>query len=156
MGAPRFLKPQERPERLFRAEYSGVFFSAQRVENCSTLDQTLCSSLSLSSQPTNQSGGWAELPTILRLNNNGEVNIAFLRVFIFFTRWNCRTTIILGKIMLGEIFNSWRICHVSNHRNHSVSMGGKKKTLRSQALTAERFLLAKRFCGHAALVLSND
>ncbi len=94
MGAPRFLS-QDHPERLFRAECSGVFFSAQRVENCSTLDQTLCSSLSLSSQPTNQSGGGAGLPTVLRLNNNAEVNIACLPVFIFFTRWNCRTTIIL-------------------------------------------------------------
>ncbi len=47
------------------AERSGVFFSAPRVEECSTLDKTLRSSLSLSSQPTNQSGGGAGLPTEL-------------------------------------------------------------------------------------------
>ncbi len=45
------------------AERSGVFSSAPRVEECSTLDKTLRSSLSLSSQPTNQSGGGAGLPT---------------------------------------------------------------------------------------------
>ncbi len=42
------------------AERSGVFSSAPRVEECSTLDKTLRSSLSL---PTNQSGGGAGLPT---------------------------------------------------------------------------------------------
>ncbi len=69
-------------ERLFRAERSGVFFSPPRVEECSTLDETLRSSLSLFSQLTNQSGGGTGLPTVLRLNNNGEVYIARLRVFI--------------------------------------------------------------------------
>ncbi len=72
-------------EHLDRAERSGVFFSVPRVEECSTLDKTLHSSRSLSSQPTNQSGGGPGLPTVLRPNNNGEVNIACLRVFIFFT-----------------------------------------------------------------------
>ncbi len=86
MGAPRFLKCQERAERiLITLSGRAFFFSAPRVEECSTLDKTLRSSLSLSSQPTNQSGGGAGLPTVLRPNNNGEVNIACLRVFIFFT-----------------------------------------------------------------------
>ncbi len=77
-------------ERLFRAERSGVFFfSTPRVEECLTLDKTLRSSLSLSSQPTNQSGGGAGLTTVLQLNNNGEVDIACLRGLIFFTRSNC-------------------------------------------------------------------
>ncbi len=53
-------------ERLNLAEHSGIFFSALRVEECSTLDKTLHSSLSLSSQPTNQSGGGAGLPTVPR------------------------------------------------------------------------------------------
>ncbi len=70
-------------EHLFHAERSGIFFSALRVEECSTLDKTLRSSLSLFSQLTNQSGGGAGLPNVLRLNNNGEVDIACLRVFIY-------------------------------------------------------------------------
>ncbi len=78
-------------ERLFHAVHLGVFSSALRVEEYSTSGKRLSSSLSLSSQPTNQSGGGAGLPTVLWLNNNGEVNIAFLLVFIFFTRSNCRT-----------------------------------------------------------------
>ncbi len=41
------------------------------------------SSLSLSSQPTNQSGGGAGLPTVPRPNNNGEVNIARLKIIYF-------------------------------------------------------------------------
>ncbi len=106
---------------FFELSIRAFFFSVTRFEECSTLDKMLRSSLLLSSQPTNQSGGGAGLPTVLRLNN-GEVNNACLRVFIFFTRSNYWTTIILlWKIMLGETFHSWRICHVSNHINHSIS-----------------------------------
>ncbi len=151
-------------ERLICAERAGIFFSAPRVEEWPTLDKTLCSSLSLSSQPTNQSGGGAGLPTVLRLNNNGEVNIACLRVFIFFTRLNCRTTmILLWKIMLGE--TSCRVCHVSNHSNHSVSNRRKKKRCalkRSQLSVFSRApgvfswlknaLVAQRFSSWDALV----
>ncbi len=139
-------------ERLFSTERSGIF-SAPRVEECSTLDKTLRSSRSFSSQPTNQSGGGAGLPTILRLNNNGEINIACLRVFILFTRSNFRTTIIfLCKIMLGETFHSRHVCHVSNHSNHSISME-KNPTALTAELLAERlpFLAGlKRFSGHEA------
>ncbi len=98
-----------------------VFFSVPKVEECSTLDKTLRSSWSLSSQRTNPSGGGAGLLTVPRPNNNGEVNIVCLRVFIFFTRSNCRTTLImLWKIMLGETFILRRVSHVSNHSNHSI------------------------------------
>ncbi len=88
---------------FFRAEHSGgFFFSALRVEECSTLDKTLRSSMPLSSQPTNQSGGGAGLPTVLRLNNNGEVNIAYLRVFIFFTRSNLVPVVVL-KVLINKV-----------------------------------------------------
>ncbi len=82
-------------ERLLRTQRSGIFFSAPIVEERSTLDKTLCSSLSLSSQPTKWSEGGAGLLTVPQMNNNGEINIACLRVFIFFTRSNSRTTLIL-------------------------------------------------------------
>ncbi len=146
-----FFKRQERADSrasFFTLSVQAFFFSA-RVEECSTLDKTLRSSRSFSSQPTNQSG----LPTILRLNNNGEVNIACLRVFILFTRSNFRTTIIfLCKIMLGETFHSRCVCHVSNHSNHSISME-KKPTAFTAELSAEHlaFLVGlKRFSGHEA------
>ncbi len=105
-------------ERLFHAVHLGVFSSALRVEEYSTSGKMLRSSLSLSSQPTNQSGGGAGLPTVLWLNNNGEVNIAFLLVFIFFTRSNCRT-------------RNASVRHVSNHNNHSFSTKKKKVALSS-------------------------
>ncbi len=73
-------------EHIFHAEHSGVFFLAPRVKECSTLGKTWHSSLSLFSQLTNHSGGGAGLIhhtlLVLRLNNNGEVNIACLRVFM--------------------------------------------------------------------------
>ncbi len=136
-GSAAFFKRQERADSrasFFTLSVQAFFFSAPRVEECSTLDKTLRSSRSFSSQPTNPSGGGAGLPTILHLNNNGEVNIACLRVFIFFTRSNCRTTIILCKIMLGETFHSRHVCHVSNHSNHSIST--EKKTAGHEAQTS--------------------
>ncbi len=114
-------------ERLFHAVHLGVFSSALRVEEYSTSGKMLRSSLSLSSQPTNQSGGGAGLPTVLWLNNNGEVNIAFLLVFIFFTRSNCRTR---NASAMFQIITT-------------IASQLKQKKLRSQALTAERFLQAK-------------
>ncbi len=60
---------------------AGVFFqlfSMGTAHFFKCQDKTLHSSLSLSSQPTNQSGGGVGLPTVLRPNNNGEVNIACL------------------------------------------------------------------------------
>ncbi len=137
MGAPHFFKCQERAERksiFFALSVRAFFFSAPRVEECSTWDKMLHSSLSLSSQPTNQSGGGVGLLTVLRPNNNGEVNAACLPEL----DRNCQTTLILlWKIMLEETFLLRRVCHVSNHSNHSIST--EKKTLHSLALTAERF-----------------
>ncbi len=68
-GIQYFARPTRRQQLT-------TFFHSLAVEECLTLDKTLRSSLSLSSQPANHSGGGAGLPTVLRLNNNGEVNIA--------------------------------------------------------------------------------
>ncbi len=49
-----------------------------------------------------------------------------LSIYVF-TRWNSQSTIILlWKIMLGETFNSWCVCHITSadipyHSNRSVS-----------------------------------
>ncbi len=90
---------------------------------------------------------WPKSIEALRLNNNGEANIVCLRAFVF-TRWNCRSTIILlWKIMLGETFHSRCVCHITSadipyHSNHSVSTEKNKNTQPSQVLTAGRFQLA--------------
>ncbi len=83
MGAPHFLKRQERAERLasFCAEHSGDFSSVLRFEECSTSGKMQCSSLS----PYGQL--WSGLiptkcHTLFLLRLNGEVNIACLRVFM--------------------------------------------------------------------------
>ncbi len=71
-----------------------AFFSRRREKNVQLWIKRCAHQCHFLVKPTNQSGGGAGL-----------------QVFIFFTRLNCRTTIILlWKIMLWETFHLRRVC----------------------------------------------